>query len=174
MNVDSQKPRFARRFILLGVSALLGTAGVGTYLAVSAGSVGATHLSRTAVQAHTARHVAAAPAKAAPVVAAPVATAADGDNIQLQQGDQSGQDQSGQQDNSGGPDTSTGSTGESTGSETDAAGGHADAAGSAGQQGNFNNYSSGRRAGRALEPRPARTAGKGFPARLLAISGATR
>jgi hypothetical protein len=136
MNVDSQKPRFARRFALLGVSALLGIAGVGTYLAVSAGSAGATHLTRTAVRAHTAAHVAAAPAKAAPVAAAP---AADGDNIQLQQGDQSGQDQSGQQDNSGGPDTSTGSTGESTGSETDAAGGHADAAGSAGQQGNFNN-----------------------------------
>jgi hypothetical protein len=137
MNVDSQKPRFARRFALLGVSALLGTAGVGTYLAVSAGSAGATHLTRTAVRAHAAAHVAAAPAKAAPVAAA--APAADGDNIQLQQGDQSGQDQSGQQDNSGGPDTSTGSTGESTGSETDAAGGHADAAGSAGQQGNFNN-----------------------------------
>ena len=124
MNVDSLKPRFPRRVVLLGVSALLGTASVGTYLAVSAGPAAA-HLTRATVHVHAAAAlVAAAPAKA-PVAAAP---AVDGDNIQLQQGDQSG-----------GPDSTTGSTGESTGSESDGTGGHADPAGSAGQQGDFNN-----------------------------------
>jgi hypothetical protein len=135
MNIDSLKPRFARRLALLGVSAALGAAGVGTYLVVSASSAGATHLTRAAHQASTAVHVAAAaPARVAPTEAVP---ATDPDNIQ--QGDQNGQDQSGPQNNAGGPDTSGGSGGESTGSESDGPGGHADAPGSAGQQGDFNN-----------------------------------
>jgi hypothetical protein len=135
MNVDSLKPRFARRLALLGVSAALGATGVGTYLVVSASSAGATHLTRAIHLTSTAGHVAVGTrAKPAPKAAA---AAADPDNIQ--QGSQSGQDQSGQQDNSGGPDTATGSAAESTGSESDGPGGHADPAGSAGQQGDFNN-----------------------------------
>jgi hypothetical protein len=135
MNVDSIKPRLTRRIALLSVSALLGVTGVGTYLVVSASSAGATRLTRTTHLTSRAGHVAAAiPAKVAPKAAT---SAADPDNIQ--QGSQSGQDQSGQQDNSGGPDTTTDSTGESTGAEADGPGGHADPAGSAGQQGDFNN-----------------------------------
>jgi len=135
MNVDSLKRRFARRLTLLGASAALGAAGVGTFLVVSAGSAGAAHLTRATPMASTAVHVAAAvPEKVAPKEATP---AADPDNSQ--QGDQSGQDQSGQQDNSGGPDTASGSGGESSGPESDGPGGHADAPGSAGQQGDFNN-----------------------------------
>lgn len=136
MNVDSLKPRLARRLVLLGASAALGAAGVGTYLVVSASSAGATHLTRATHLTSTAAHVAAAiPAKVAPKEAA--TPAADPDNIQ--QGDQSGQDQSGPQNSAGGPDTATGSEAESTGSESDGPGGHADAPGSAGQQGDFNN-----------------------------------
>jgi hypothetical protein len=136
MNVDSLKPRFARRLALLGVSAALGATGVGTYLVVSASSAGVKHLTSATHPATTALHAAAAAqAKVAPKEAA--APAVDPDNIQ--QGDQSGQDQSGPQDNSGGPDTTTGSETESTGSESDGPGGHADAPGSAGQQGDFNN-----------------------------------
>lgn len=130
MNVDSLKPRFPRRVALLGVSAMLGTAGVGTYLVVSAGPAAA-HLTRATAHAHAAAAVAAAPAKvpaAAPAKADAADAAVDGDNIQLQQGDQSG-----------GADGTTDSTGESTGSESDGTGGHADPAGSAGQQGDFNN-----------------------------------
>jgi hypothetical protein len=135
MNVDSIKPRFARRLALVGVSALLGATGVGAYLVVSASSAGATHLTRSTHLTSTAWHaVAAVPVQAAPRAAA---SAADPDNIQ--QGSQSGQDQSGQQDSSGGPDTTAGSTGESTGAEADGPGGHTDPAGSAGQQGDFNN-----------------------------------
>jgi hypothetical protein len=126
MNVDSHKPRFARRLALLGVSAVLGATGLGAYLVVSAKPVSPIHLTSAVAPA-----AAASPAKVAPRAAASVA---DPDTIQLQQGDQSGQ-----QDNSGGPDTTTASTSESTGSEPDSAGGHADAAGSAGQQGDFNN-----------------------------------
>ncbi len=129
MNVDSLKPRFPRRVALLGISALLGTAGVGSYLVVTAGPAAA-HLTRATVHTHAAApHLAAPPAAVvaakAPVGAAP---AVDGDNIQLQQGDQSG-----------GLDSATGPTGESTGAESDGTGGHADPAGSTGQQGDFNN-----------------------------------
>jgi hypothetical protein len=135
MNLDSLKPRLARRLALVGASAVLGAAGVGTYLVVSASSAGATHLARPTHVTSTAAHVAAAaPVKMAPKEAI---SATDPDNIQ--QGSQSGQDQSGQQDNSGGSDTTTGSAGESAGSEADAPGGHADPAGSAGQEGDFNN-----------------------------------
>jgi hypothetical protein len=136
MNIDSLRPRFARRLALLGVSAALGAAGVGTYLVVSASSAGVTHLTRATHPAGTTLHVAAAPAaKVGSKEAAAPAT--DSDNVQ--QGDQSGRDQSGPQNNSGGPDTTTGSETESTGSESDGPGGHADAPGSAGQQGDFNN-----------------------------------
>lgn len=135
MNVDSIKPRLTRRLALLSVSALLGATGVGTYLVVSASSAGATRLTRTTHLTSSAGNVAAAiPAKVAPKAAT---SSADPDNIQ--QGSQSGQDQSAQQDNSGGPDTTTDSTGESTGAEADGPGGHTDPAGSAGQQGDFNN-----------------------------------
>jgi hypothetical protein len=129
MNVDSLKPRFPRRVALLGVSALLGTAGVGTYLVVTAGPAAA-HLTRATVNVDAAAPHVAAPPAAAAAAKAHVAAAppVDGDNIQLQQGDQSG-----------GQDGATGSTGEPTGSESDGIGGHADPAGSAGQQGDFNN-----------------------------------
>jgi hypothetical protein len=136
MNLDSIKPRVTRRLALLGVGALLGATGVGTYLVVSASSAGATHLTRSATHlTRTAGHLAAAvPAKVAPKAAT---AATDPDNIQ--QGSQSGQDQSGPQDNSGGPDTSTGPEAGSGGAESDGPGGHTDPAGSAGQQGDFNN-----------------------------------
>jgi hypothetical protein len=97
---------------------------------VSAGSAGATHLTRSTHLTNTAGHVAAA----VPVQAAPKAAASAPDPDNIQQGSQSGQ-----QDNSGGPDTTTGSAGESTGAEADGPGGHTDPAGSAGQQGDFNN-----------------------------------
>ena len=129
MTVDSHKPRFGRRLAMLGVSTVLGATGLGTYLVVSAHSAKPVHLASASVQVK-----AAAAPKAAPKAAA---VAVDPDNIQ--QGDQTGQDQSGPQDTSGGPDTTTGSTAESTGSESDGPGGHADPAGSAGQQGDFNN-----------------------------------
>jgi hypothetical protein len=135
MTDNTQKPRIARRLALLGVSGVLGVTGLGTYMVVSASS--GTHVGVATTAAHV---TAAAPAKVVPRVAtaAVPATAADPDTIQ--QGDQTGPDQAGQnqsgaQDTSGGPDTST----ESTGSESDGAGGHADPAGSAGQQGEFNN-----------------------------------
>jgi|GEM_PF-4362178 len=130
---DSTKPRLSRRIALLGTSAMLGAAGVGTYLVVSASSAGA-HLTRATVHAHAAAaHVAAAPAAAAPVKAAPAAApAVDPDNIQS--GDQTGPDTT-----TGGADTAASSTSESTGSEADGPGGWADPAGSTGVNGDFNN-----------------------------------
>jgi hypothetical protein len=130
---DSTKPRLSRRIALLGTSAMLGAAGVGTYLIVSASSAGA-HLTRATVHAHAAAaHVAAAPAAAAPVKAAPAAApAVDPDNIQS--GDQTGPDTT-----TGGTDSAAASAGESSGAEADGAGGWADPAGSTGANGDFNN-----------------------------------
>jgi hypothetical protein len=130
---DSTKPRLSRRIALLGTSAMLGAAGVGTYLIVSASSAGA-HLTRATVHAHAAAaHVAAAPVAAAPVKAAPAAApAVDPDNIQS--GDQTGPDTT-----TGGTDSAAASAGESSGAEADGAGGWADPAGSTGVNGDFNN-----------------------------------
>jgi hypothetical protein len=130
---DSTKPRLSRRIALLGTSAMLGAAGVGTYLIVSASSAGA-HLTRATVHAHAAAaHVTAAPAAAAPVKAAPAAApAVDPDSIQS--GDQTGPDTT-----TGGTDSAAASAGESSGAEADSAGGWADPAGSTGVNGDFNN-----------------------------------
>jgi hypothetical protein len=132
---DSIKPRLSRRIALLGTSAMLGAAGVGTYLVVSASSAGA-HLTRATTHTRTAAaHVAAAaPAAVAPVKAAPAAApAVDPDNIQS--GDQTGPDTS-----TGGSDTAqAGGGSESGGSEGDGPGGWADPAGSTGVNGDFNN-----------------------------------
>lgn len=134
MTTTTTKPRLARRFTLLGASALLGATALGTYLVVGASTAKPIHTASAAVHL-----TAAAPIKALPRTGDVLA---DPDNVR--QGDQTGADQTGQnqsgpQDTSGGPDTATASTGKSTGSESDGAGGHADPAGSAGQQGDFNN-----------------------------------
>src|SRR5579859_2546673 len=99
MNVETKKPRVGRRVKLLAGAAILGAAGLGSYLAMSGGkSVEAPiHLTSATV---------AAPAAAAPAV-------------------DPGGAQSQVQDTSGGPDSPE-ATAEATGAEADGPGGWAD------------------------------------------------
>lgn len=127
MEQTPRRSRVRRRLAVAGSAALISAAGAGGIIALHSHTVQAASVSAPA----------AAPAAADP---ADTNTTPVTDTDNVQQGDQSGA-----QDTSGGADAAKpGAAAPATGSEPvstepDAAGGHADAAGSAGQDGNFNN-----------------------------------